>query len=272
MLHIGTSNWPRTRRRGYPIDIGIASRLSQRCEDGAAAAVLFPFSQHGEASHMLDFITADALVALGKVIAIDLVLAGDNAIVIGLAAAGLPPQQRLRAIMIGIVAATLMRIGFAAMTTQLLEVFGLLLAGGLLLLWVCWKMWRELRSGHMVQNVSVNADGTLSAHGGGGGMMSGEPQGKTLKAAVWQIIIADISMSLDNVLAVAGAAREHPWIMAGGLILSIALMGVAATFIARLLDRYRWLAWVGLIVIVYVALSMIWEGGWEIEQAAVSLT
>jgi YjbE family integral membrane protein len=224
---------------------------------------------------MLDFITADALVALSKVIVIDLVLAGDNAIVIGLAAAGLPPQQRVRAIMIGIIAATLMRIGFAGITTQLLEVFGLLLAGGLLLLWVCWKMWRELRAGHMVPNeavnMSVNADGTLSAHGGG--MMSGEPRGKTLKAAVWQIIVADISMSLDNVLAVAGAAREHPWVLVFGLVLSIALMGIAAGYIAKLLERHRWIAYAGLVIILYVAFDMVWRGGtevWPVARAALA--
>jgi YjbE family integral membrane protein len=221
---------------------------------------------------MFDFITADALVALSKVIVIDLVLAGDNAIVIGLAAAGLPPQQRVRAILIGIIAATLMRIGFAAITTQLLEVFGLLLAGGVLLLWVCWKMWRELRAGHMVHseaNVSVNADGTLSAHGGG--MISDEPRGKTLRAAVWQIIVADVSMSLDNVLAVAGAAREHPWVLVFGLVLSIALMGIAAGYIAKLLERHRWIAYAGLIIILYVALDMVWRGGVEVWPVARAL-
>lgn len=208
---------------------------------------------------MLDFITADALAALGKVIVIDLVLAGDNAIVIGLAAAGLPPQQRLRAIMIGIVAATLMRIGFAAITTQLLAVFGLLLAGGLLLLWVCWKMWRELRDSHAGDaegfEVSVHSDGTLAA------------RGKTLGKAVWQIIVADVSMSLDNVLAVAGAAREHPWVLVFGLALSIALMGIAAGYIARLLERYRWIGYAGLVIILYVALDMVWRGGLEVWPA-----
>jgi YjbE family integral membrane protein len=212
---------------------------------------------------MLEFITADALAALGKVIVIDLVLAGDNAIVIGLAAAGLPPQQRLRAILIGIIAATVMRIGFAAVTTQLLAIFGLLLAGGLLLLWVCWKMWRELRAGHMVHSnedvdFTVNSDGTLSAHA----------RGKTLGQAVWQIIIADVSMSLDNVLAVAGAARDHPWVLVFGLVLSIALMGIAAGYIAKLLERHRWIAYAGLVIILYVALDMVWRGGNEVWPAA----
>jgi YjbE family integral membrane protein len=202
---------------------------------------------------MFEFITPEALTALGKVIVIDLVLAGDNAIVIGLAAAGLPHHQRIRAIMIGIAAATLMRIGFAAITTQLLAVFGLLLAGGILLLWVCWKMWRELQAGHGEDfDVQINSDGTMSA------------QGKTLGSAVWQIIVADVSMSLDNVLAVAGAARDHPWVLVFGLVLSIALMGLAANWIARLLERYRWIGYVGLVIILYVALDMVWRGGWEV--------
>ena len=205
---------------------------------------------------MLEFLTPEALTALGKVIVIDLVLAGDNAIVIGLAAAGLPHQQRIRAIMIGIAAATLMRIGFAAITTQLLAVFGLLLAGGILLLWVCWKMWRELRSGHgEAGDIGVHAEGAPPA------------QGKTLGAAVWQIIVADVSMSLDNVLAVAGAAREHPWVLVFGLALSIALMGLAANWIARLLERYRWIGYVGLIIILYVALDMVWRGSLEVWPA-----
>jgi YjbE family integral membrane protein len=215
---------------------------------------------------MFDFVTADALSALMQVIIIDLVLAGDNAIIIGLAAAGLPPDQRARAIMIGIAAATLMRIGFAAITTQLLAVFGLLLAGGLLLLWVCWKMWRELRDqAHLAEmqaqeaiaNADINADGTIAA---------GAPR-KTFMQATWQIIIADISMSLDNVLAVAGAARDHPWVLVFGLVLSIALMGAAASYIARLLQKHRWIAYVGLVIILYVALDMIYRGGLEVWPA-----
>jgi YjbE family integral membrane protein len=219
---------------------------------------------------MLDLFTADALSALLKVILIDLVLAGDNAIVIGLAAAGLPEQQRAKAILIGIGAATLMRIGFAGVTTQLLQIVGLLLAGGLLLLWVCWKMWRELRATHATENAAaealtnfdINADGTIAAT---------PPPRKTLAQATWQIIIADVSMSLDNVLAVAGAARDHPYVLVFGLVLSIALMGVAATFIARLLQKHRWIAYVGLAVILYVAVEMVYRGAVEVKPVVLSM-
>ena len=185
---------------------------------------------------------------------IDLVLAGDNAIVIGLAAAGLPKEQRSRAILVGIIAATVLRIGFASVTVQLLQIIGLLLAGGVLLLWVCWKMWRELREpAHDVDALeTLNADGTPSG-----------PR-KTLGQAIWQITLADVSMSLDNVLAVAGAAREHPMILVFGLALSIALMGLAATFIARLLHNHRWIAYVGLAIILYVAGDMIYRGSFEV--------
>ena len=215
---------------------------------------------------MLDVITPEALTAFFKVIMIDLVLAGDNAIVIGLAAAGLPKEQRAKAILIGIVAATVLRIGFVAATTQLLQIVGLLLAGGVLLLWVCWKMWRELRTSHAEEEAAtealeeedLNKDGTIAA---------GAPR-KTFAQAAWQIVIADVSMSLDNVLAVAGAAREHPEILVFGLILSIALMGIAASFIARLLHRHRWIAYGGLAIILYVALEMIYRGGVEIMAFA----
>jgi YjbE family integral membrane protein len=203
----------------------------------------------------------EALVALGQVILIDLVLAGDNAIVIGLAAAGLPKEQRNKAILIGIIAATVLRIIFAGATTYLLNILGLLLMGGILLLWVCWKMWRELREGghqaEATENVSdedLNADGVVGSKTGG----------KTLSQAAWQIVIADVSMSLDNVLAVAGAAREHPTVLVIGLILSIALMGLAATFIAKLLNKHRWIAYVGLAIILYVAGDMIWRGMEEV--------
>lgn len=212
---------------------------------------------------MMEIFTPEGLTALMQVIAIDVALAGDNAIVIGLAAAGLPKEQRGKVILIGIIAATLLRIAFAAITTQLLALVGLLLAGGILLLWVCWKMWRELREGHADENRAeealtgedVNADGTVA----GGG-----PR-KTFAQAVVQIIVADVSMSLDNVLAVAGAAREHPSVLVIGLALSIALMGLAATFIARLLNRHRWIAYVGLLIIFYVSLKMIWEGWHEVQ-------
>ena len=194
---------------------------------------------------------------------IDLVLAGDNAIVIGLAAAGLPREQRNRAILIGILAATALRIVFASLTVTLLQIVGLLLAGGILLLWVCWKMWRELRHNpaadrageEALANADLNADGTVAG---------GVPR-KTFAQAATQIVIADVSMSLDNVLAVAGAARDHPWVLVFGLVLSIGLMGLAATFIARLLGRHRWVAYVGLLVILYVALRMIYDGWIEVE-------
>ena len=211
----------------------------------------------------MEFLTPEGLTALFKVITIDLVLAGDNAIVIGLAAAGLPKEQRAKAILVGIAAATVLRIGFALITTHLLAIVGLLLAGGVLLLWVCWKMWRELRAGHGDDNRAaealsgedLNADGTVA----GGG-----PK-KTFAQAAWQIVIADVSMSLDNVLAVAGAAREHPNILVFGLILSIALMGFAASFIAKLLSKHRWIAYVGLAIILYVALDMILRGWHEVQ-------
>jgi YjbE family integral membrane protein len=201
--------------------------------------------------------------SFAQVIMIDLVLAGDNAVVIGLAAAGLPPELRKKAILIGIIAATAMRIVFALVATQLLAITGLLLAGGLLLLWVCWKMYQELRA-HGDEDAAVeqlagqdlNADGTVGS--------TGAPR-KTLRQAVIQIIIADVSMSLDNVLAVAGAAREHPTVLVFGLALSIALMGIAASLIARLLHRHRWIAWIGLLVILYVAGHMIYEGWLEVR-------
>ncbi|GGA59098.1 membrane protein [Nitratireductor aestuarii] len=211
---------------------------------------------------MNELFTVEALTALLQVIMIDLVLAGDNAIVIGLAAAGLPKEQRTKAIIIGIVAATVLRIIFAAATTQLLQIVGLLLAGGVLLLWVCWKMWRELRTGHdeEVQGEEALANADLDKDG----KVAGGAPRKTLGQAALQIIIADVSMSLDNVLAVAGAAREHPEVLVFGLILSIALMGIAASFIARLLGRHRWIAYVGLAVILYVALEMIYRGFHEV--------
>jgi YjbE family integral membrane protein len=212
---------------------------------------------------MLEIFTPEGFSALLAVIGIDLVLAGDNAIVIGLAAAGLPKEQRAKAILVGIIAATVLRIIFAGATTWLLSIVGLLLAGGILLLWVCWKMWRELREGHAdeergeeaLTGQDLNADGTVA----GGGPT------KTFRQAATQIVVADVSMSLDNVLAVAGAAKDHPTVLVIGLILSIALMGLAATFIARLLNKHRWIAYVGLVIILYVSLSMMWEGWNEVQ-------
>lgn len=199
------------------------------------------------------------LSSLIQVILIDLVLAGDNAVVIGLAAAGLPADLRRRAILIGIIAATILRIGFALITTQLLSLGGgLLIAGGILLLWVCWKMYRELtvpleeehEATEALAEADLNADGSVA----------GRAPRKTLRQAVTQIIIADVSMSLDNVLAVAGAAQHHFEALVFGLALSVVLMGVAATFIARLLHKHRWIAWIGLILILYVAAKMMVEG------------
>lgn len=198
------------------------------------------------------------VTALFQVILIDLVLAGDNAIVIGLAAAGLPLEQRTKAVLIGIVAATLLRISFALATTQLLQVVGLVLAGGVLLLWVSWKMFRELRTSRgekegaleVVSHIDINADGTIA---------KSAPR-KSFAQAATQIVVADVSMSLDNVLAVAGAAREHMTVLVLGLGLSVALMGVAASYIARLLHAYRWIAYAGLLMILYVAVEMIFRG------------
>jgi YjbE family integral membrane protein len=211
---------------------------------------------------MTDLLSTEALTALFQVIIIDLVLAGDNAIVIGLAASGLPQKQRTKAILIGIIAATVLRIVFTLFTTQLLQIIGLLLAGGILLLWVCWKMWRELRlspdaelqATEALADFDINADGAIAGH---------LPR-KTFAQAAWQIVVADVSMSLDNVLAVAGAAREHPYVLIFGLGLSIALMGVAASLIARLLQKHRWIAYLGLAVILYVALEMTYRGAHEV--------
>jgi YjbE family integral membrane protein len=200
---------------------------------------------------MSDFLGIDVLAPFLQVVLIDLVLAGDNAVVIGLAAAGLPEAQRGKAILIGIFAATTLRILFAVLATQIMQIVGLLLAGGILLLWVCWKMWRELRASSAKAKEAAAAVGGTDAEGA--------PR-KTLLQATSQIIVADISMSLDNVLAVAGAAREQPVALIFGLILSIAMMGAAASLIARLLQNHRWIAYVGLLVILYVAIEMILRG------------
>ncbi len=178
---------------------------------------------------------------------IDLVLAGDNAVVIGLAVAGLPARHKRRAILLGIAAATVIRIGLATVALEMLEIVGLMLAGGVLLLWVCWRMFRELRP-------SARKD-------------AARPEAKSLGAAVMQIILADLSMSLDNVLAVAGAADGHLWVLVVGLAVSIVLRAVAATLIARLLERYRWVAWAGLLIVLFVACKLIWEGGHEVAGA-----
>ena len=191
-----------------------------------------------------------ALAAFGQVLMIDLVLAGDNAIVVGALAAGLPPEQRKKVILIGIGAALALRIIFALMVSVLLGVVGLIFAGGLLLLWVAYKFWRELRH-------AGESPGSAEIHGD---EHSGVRSAKSFAGAAWAVAVADVSMSLDNVLAVAGAAREHPGILVVGLLLSVALMGLAANFIARYIERYRWIGYIGFAVIVYVAGKMIYEG------------
>jgi YjbE family integral membrane protein len=212
------------------------------------------WSQTG--GQMSELLSIDALTAFLQVVVIDLVLAGDNAIVIGLAAAGLSETQRGKAILIGVMAATVLRILFAVLTTQIMQIVGLLLAGGILLLWVCWKMWRELRTSSNDADANTTVVDTKRA------------PGKTLFQATSQIVVADVSMSLDNVLAVAGAAREQPVVLIFGLALSIAMMGAAASLIARLLQHQRWIAYVGLLVIVYVAVDMIVRGVADIVEVA----
>src|SRR5215469_5457481 len=190
------------------------------------------------------------LAALVQVILIDVTLAGDNAVVVGMAVAGLPARRRRTAIVLGIAGATAIRIALGAVALQLLEVIGLLLAGGLLLLWVCWRMFRELHGARRHAHDAV-------------------PH-KTLTQAMMQIILADLSMSLDNVLAVAGAASGSTWVLATGLLLSVVLMGVAANFLASALERYRWIAWLGLLVVLYVSVTMIWSGSHEVARAIVA--
>jgi YjbE family integral membrane protein len=212
---------------------------------------------------MVDIITNDAIAALLQVVMIDLVLAGDNAVVIGLAAAGLPPEQRRRAIMVGILVATVLRILFAGITTQLLQVLGLLLAGGILLLWVCWRMWRELRA--TSQDDQGAHEILVDSDSGRMGTAAGRLGRKTFGQATLQIVVADVSMSLDNVLAVAAAARDHPFVLTFGLLLSIALMGIGADLLGRLLQQHRWIAYVGLAIIFYVACEMIYRGAHELK-------
>lgn len=221
-------------------------------------------------NYLVSLLTGPEMIAFGQVILIDLVLAGDNAIVVGMAAAGLPAHQRNKVILIGIAAATAMRIGFALATTYLLSIVGLTLAGGILLLWVCWKFWREIEHQRRANKLEAQRKGEmLSAEdkrelAEGESALPGAAPAKTMRQAIIQIVIADVSMSLDNVLAVAGAAHDHPNILVFGLILSVALMGLAATFIANMLKRYPWIAYVGLAVILYVSLEMIWRGWSEV--------
>ena len=211
-----------------------------------------------------------AIVPLAQVIMIDLVLAGDNAIVVGMAAAGLPKHMRGKVILIGIAAATVLRIVFALATNQLLAIIGLTLAGGILLLWVCWKFWRELmherrrrlKAAAMRREALTRDERVeLAEHEEA---LPGAGPAKTMRQAIIQIILADVSMSLDNVLAVAGAAGEHMWVLIVGLLLSVGLMGAAATLISGLLKRYLWIAYVGLAIILWVAVDMIYRGTSEV--------
>jgi YjbE family integral membrane protein len=201
------------------------------------------------------------LGTLLSVVIIDVVLAGDNAVVVGMAASGLPVQQRRRVICLGIAAATVLRIFFAYFAVQLLAIIGLTLAGGVLLLWVSWKMYREIRETQSNERSATGAPDQCSG-----------PARTSTGQALTRIVVADVSMSLDNVLAVAGVARDHFWLLAFGLLLSVALMGVASTWIARLLDRHYWISWVGLGIITFVALRMIWGGSTEILKQTAGLS
>ena len=196
----------------------------------------------------LTILEAGGLVALLQVLMIDVVLAGDNAVVIGLAAARVPVALRKKVILWGLIAAVVLRIGLAVVAVQLMNVIGLRLAGGILLLWVCWRFWRDIKGGknHEAHVVDTSA---------------------SIKKAVLQIVLADVSMSLDNVLAVAGAAIGHLDVLVIGLLLSVALMGAAANFIASLLERYRWISYIGLLIVFYVAMNMVWHGGHEVVKA-----
>lgn len=205
-----------------------------------------------------------ALSAFLQVLMIDIVLAGDNAIVVGALAAGLPADQRRKVIAIGVIAALVLRIFFALTVSWLLGIVGLVLAGGILLLWVAWRMYRDIK-GHGAEESPGSPEIEGDEH-------SGLPPAKSFAAAAWSVAVADVSMSLDNVLAVAGAAREHPGILIVGLIVAVALMGVAANVIAKYIERYRWIGWVGLVVIVYVALKMIWEGFYEVQPHVMAFT
>jgi YjbE family integral membrane protein len=209
----------------------------------------------------LAFITPAALTAFVEILLIDIVLAGDNAIVVGALAAGLPAAQRKKVILIGVLAALVLRIAFALLVTQLLQIVGLVLAGGLLLLWVAWRMYREISH----KDESAGSDEVL------GDERSGVKASKSFAAAAWGVALADVSMSLDNVLAVAGAARDHPYVLVFGLVLSVLLMGVAANFLARYIERYRWIAWVGLLVILWVALKMVFDGARNVAPVVAPL-
>jgi len=238
---IGPTSEPRGFRLFETLLGAIAAHYGFGGAAGVWSAIVADFSNITEPA---------AFSAFLQVLMIDLVLAGDNAIVVGALAAGLTPEQRRKVIMIGVLAALVLRIAFALVVTQLLQIIGLIMVGGLLLLWVAWRMWRDLRhDGESAGSEEIVGD----EH-------SGLRPAKSFAAAVWAVAVADVSMSLDNVLAVAGAARDHPGILIVGLVFAVILMGVAANFIARYIERYRWIAYVGLAVIVYVAAKMIYDG------------
>lgn len=209
-------------------------------------------------------ISVGQLGTLLSVVIIDVVLAGDNAIVVGMAAAGLPVERRRRVIVLGIAAATILRILFAYFAVQLLAIIGLTLAGGVLLLWVSWKMYRDIRQEQINAKIVTEEPADCCR------TRIGTPHAGSGQALI-RIVLADVSMSLDNVLAVAGIARDHFWLLSFGLLLSVALMGVASTYIARLLDRHFWISWVGLGIITFVALRMIWDGSHEILRQTSAL-
>ena len=202
---------------------------------------------------MLDSLMTPELTAFLQIIVIDIVMSGDNAIIIGMAAAGLPPELRKKAIFWGIIGATVLRIFFAVIVVQLLSIIGIQVIGGLLLLWVCWRMWQEIRAGATVEDIEREVEENAK---------KGPP--KTLRTAMVNIIVADATMSLDNVLAVAGAARDHLEMLIFGLVLSIALMALMANYIAKLLEKHTWLGYLGLAIIAYVAIQMIWQGSGEV--------
>jgi len=202
---------------------------------------------------MLDSLMTPELTAFLQIIVIDIVMSGDNAIIIGMAAAGLPPELRKKAIFWGIIGATVLRIFFAVIVVQLLSIIGIKVIGGLLLLWVCWRMWQEIRAGATVEDIEREAEENAK---------KGPP--KTLRTAMVNIVVADATMSLDNVLAVAGAARDHLEMLIFGLVLSIALMALMANYIAKLLEKHTWLGYLGLAIIAYVAIQMIWQGSGEV--------
>src|ERR1700712_1298388 len=215
-----------------------------------ARLLYFPPLSVSKKGHELDLTLfhEGGLWALGQVLMIDIVLAGDNAVVIGLAAARVPVELRKKVILWGLVAAVALRIAMAVVAVKLLAVIGLTLAGGILVLWVCWRFWRDIRAGGHHDAPKVDS-------------------ATSVRRAVLQILVADLSMSLDNVLAVAGAARDHIDVLIIGLLMSVALMGAAANYIAKLLERYRWISYVGLVIVVYVALNMVWHGWTEVHRA-----